>query len=281
LYLTLDNGEGLHAKTIELMYRYILAHLVCRTWLDVVWHSNPVLTAVGCVMTAVLALTVIYGRRPEFTAIGALCVGCNVIVAIPGGANHFFLEALVFLTFLACNPSKSGDRRLLTATLRWIPIAVMFHAGLKKVLFGTYFRGDFLAYQMYRDGYDTFFKPLLDPDEREQLLHLVNSGDDGPFVFRSLPALVASNAVYVTELIVAVLLLIPRYRRIGAFAGILVVVGIEFVAREIFFGLLLSNLLLMFTTRRLSHFAAKASICVAVGLVLLQLWVGRETRFFN
>ena len=59
-------------------------------------------------------------------------------------------------------------------------------------------------------------------------------------------ALLASNGVWLGEIAAAVLLLIPGLRVFGAALGLALLLGIELGARELMFGVLMTNMLALF-----------------------------------
>ena len=85
-----------------------------------------------------------------------------------------------------------------------------------------------------------------------------------------------SNSIWIGEMAVAILLLVPRWRKFALFGGILLVAGIEFGAREMVFGAFFTILLLFFYPGRNAIalwpiFAAVQAASVATRLMIPEL----------
>ena len=161
------------------------------------------------------------------------------------------LLALVFVvlaTFAIEREEEALDAR---ATLRWLTAIVLFSTGLQKVLYGTYFHGDFLAWQLGHDvRFLSFLQFTVSPDEIARLQALAGGATDAGTYRTSDPMLLlASNVSYLGELALPFLLVWKRTRRAAIPAVIALFVLIEAGAREIFFGVLFLNLLLLFSER--------------------------------
>jgi hypothetical protein len=83
---------------------------------------------------------------------------------------------------------------------------------------------------------------------RLRALHPLAPGN-GPYAIRSPLALLIANGVYVFEMVTPVLLIWRRTRPYAAVAVLIVLAGIEVGARELLFGVLFVNLLLLFFAR--------------------------------
>lgn len=280
LFLTGRDGRE-SSEAIATLFPCLVVYLLVRDALGYIQDRHLVDFIVAVGLSAVLAS--IWLDEPSNVArvLVLVLLGVDVIVSFPGGANHFYLEVIIMAVFALCDVRKAPDREAALVALRWLGIIVMFYSGLKKVLFETYFRGQFLATRMDHPGFSFVFKPLLGEEEFQRLVYLSSSEAPGPYVFTSIPALIVSNSVYVAELLVALLLLIPKTRMGGALLGLAVVVGIEVVARELLFGVLCSYLLMLFLPSAWSKLWFRFSAVVVVGLIPLQLVVGPTVRFFN
>ena len=86
----------------------------------------------------------------------------------------------------------------------------------------------------------------LEREDMERLLSYQTVYPPGPYLVDSTFFLVLSNLAWLTELLVAVLLFIPRTRPVGVLAGLSTMIAIEFIAREFVFGLLMAALICLF-----------------------------------
>ena len=176
----------------------------------------------------------------------------------PSCANHFYLEVLsVALISIGYRPDTTGkgdgyqELRSLSQSFRWTLIIMFFWSGVRKLGQGTYANGSFLASTIRQEGSPArdFFQVILPNDE---FTRLVNTEFPGPFLFDSPFPVVLSNAVYLVEIAIPVLLLTQRFRTIGFWLTFGSIVAIEVVARELMFGGLFVLLLLFFTEGKLA-----------------------------
>ncbi|HJS73093.1 MAG TPA: hypothetical protein VJ921_02315, partial [Vicinamibacteria bacterium] len=159
-----------------------------------------------------------------------------------------------------------AERTLALATLRWIAAIVLFAIGLQKVLHGTYFHGEFLAFHVaHGERFANLFDWVLPPTEMARLKTLGAAAGalppaegfrafdtpppapgSGPYRFASLPALALSNFVWIFELAAPAFLVFRRTRAAAAIAVIVFLAAVESGAYEIMFGVLFVNVMLLF-----------------------------------
>jgi hypothetical protein len=172
----------------------------------------------------------------------------------PGTANHLYLELLLLGGLALVDSDDPAEARLLLHTFRWLTVIVFFYTGLQKLLYGQYFDARFFAY--YSAHYEHFraLHWFLTPEDAALLRRFAEDlrmgvEDTGPYRVGS-PAFVAiSNLAWISELGAALLLLFPATRKWGVPFALLVMVGIESVARELLFGILMLDLILLFAER--------------------------------
>jgi len=251
-------GVGLtQAQSLNLYWFRIFAlmHAAGRNILTVLLRPADASQA-DRVLAVIICACFLGGLHPRFsswsTRIVVLLVGLQIAVSLPFTPNHWFLEfiCLAFLALLDGNDEQEGE--LLLQVLRWFTIMFFFYSGLQKVLYGYYFDGQFLGYIMVFDFIDgrfaSFLRFFMPASEFERLMAIgpdLNNGD-GPFSVDSTLFRIVSNGVYVFEMLVPMLLLIPRVRPLAAVFSIGFIIAIEAGARELVFGALMINLLLIF-----------------------------------
>lgn len=172
-----------------------------------------------------------------------------VALQFPVVANHFYLQLLLLALCAALDPDDEREQELFVQGARWLVVAVLFWSGAKKLYYGTYFHGEYLAYQVARDARFSDFFGLFAPAEVARLQSYAAKAGSGPYRLAgtSGPLLVAlSNGIWVAEMTVPLLLLWHRTRRYAWISGLGLMLGIELVAREAFFGILFSGALLSF-----------------------------------
>jgi hypothetical protein len=283
LSLTDDGDRAHHAAIVRAFTLFLLAHVTVRTLLwahradD--WLAGRYLLAAGLAGCALLAW-----RRPErarAAATGAWALlAIKLVASFPITSNHFFIEFLCVALLVLCDPRDGAQRALLLEAARWLTVIVLFYTGLQKVLYGTYFDAQFLGLSIgHKPTFAWLFAWLVPADEiaRLQALHPLAPGN-GPFAIRSPLALAAANGVWLFEMLAAPALVWRRTRPIAAVAALVVVACIEAGARELLFGLVFVNLLLLFFAHPVNRTLLPASLGALAALVASRL--GLLPRFF-
>ena len=251
-------GEGLTKTQCVNLYWFrifALMHAVGRNVLTISLRPDDA-SQVDKILAILLCVCFVGGLHPRFSRwamrIAALLVGLQVALTFPYTPNHWFLE-FVCLGFLALLDEDDGrEGELLLQALRWFIVTFFFYTGLQKVFYGYYFDGQFLSYMMVfdfvEDRFASFLRFFMPASEFERLMAIgpdLEHGD-GPFSVDSMLFRIVSNSVYVFELIVPLLLMIPKVRPLAAMLSIGFIFAIEAGARELVFGALMINLLLLF-----------------------------------
>jgi hypothetical protein len=204
----------------------------------------------------------------------------------PGSiANHNAIEWLALATLVLVNHRDEAERELALRALRWLLVLVVVLSGLQKVWHGTYFQGQFLSWAVSTGRqWSTLVGSLLSTDELTRLQGYSAmpfvfeqgrpiSPPPGPYIVSSWPVLVASNAVWIGEIVLPCLLLIRRTRVCAALLLGLLFVAIEVGARELFFGALIINFLLLFAQRDWCRLILPGFVPVYLFLALARLGV--------
>ncbi|WP_148314545.1 hypothetical protein [Sorangium cellulosum] len=264
-------------------WRYLLAHLAFR-YTERLLTSDEIRALPSlclALMTAALVASfagVRWARASK--AIAAVAVAIEMASRFPFNSNHSFAETLLLILFVLVDFPEAEQRDLLVAMGRWIITLIMFHSGLQKILHGTYFDGMYLATRLDNDRFQWLLRHVLQPEEFTSLHRALQAGSEGPFAFHSPAAIVFSNAVYLSELLVALLLVRERTRALGTALGVMVIAAIEVVAREITFGILALNLLMLFFPLPWRKAVAALSIVAYVALLAAQWYVGPDVFLF-
>ncbi len=278
-----------------------LSHLLAEFVISTLRWSSLRISAPGILAAcATVALGLSLFRRTERFAApaGALIVGFAILRWFPNIANHTFLLFLALLTLSFWDARVGAERELALATLRWITALVLFATGLQKLLHGTYFHGEFLAFNIaHGERFTSLFAWVLPADELQRLKALgVAAGGlapadgfrafetlppapgSGPYRFASLPALAMSNLVWIFELCAPAFLLWRRTRGAAAIAVVVFLAAVESGAYEIMFGVLFVNLMLLFgranwVGRLFPAFAAFYGYLIGVHLGWFPKWL--------
>lgn len=244
-----DPGSELRAFRL-----LVLVHTAVQAWAWVVVPLRGVMampragvlaTASALSLCCGLSLTR-WGRWAPVLALPALL--WQHAQTFPATANHQFLALALVMLLAALDPERRDEGRLLLQGLRWVIAVVFFHAGFQKLLQGTWFGGEFLAWMIAHGApaWTTTFAWLMPAGEVARLQALDGAVGAGPYRVASLPFALFSNGVYLAEMGLAVLLFLPRARTLAALAGIAMVFGIQLAPRELMFALLATQLFLLF-----------------------------------
>lgn len=256
---------------------FLLLHVTVRTLLWA-WKGEPdematrlVLPAGLAVCLVVAALRPAWARAATFGALLLLTV--KFAGSFPTTSNHFFIEYCCVALLAFCDLRDAGERALALDAARWLLLIVLFWSGAQKVLAGTYFHGTFLAFSIAtRPTFTNLFAWLMPADEiaRLQATVPIRPGA-GPFELRTPLALAVANATWMFEIVAPVLLVWRRTRVWAVLATVVFLLCVELAARELMFGALFANLLLLFLPWPLNRtllpaFAAFYAVLIAVRL---------------
>ena len=262
---------------------FLLLHVAVRTLL---WAERGDDWQAGrWLLAAVLAGCAVAGWRDATRARAAAglafaALTVKLVASFPGTSNHFFIEYLCIGLLALCDIGVAGERALLLAAARWLTVIVFFYSGLQKVLHGTYFDAQFLGYSIsHKESFQALFAWMMPAAELERLraLHAIGPGI-GPYAIRAPLALLVSNGTWLFEMLAPAFLVWRRTRAAAALLTLGFVVAIELGARELMFGALFVNLLLLFLDRPWNR--ALLPFWGAFFAVLFASRIGLLPRFF-
>jgi hypothetical protein len=231
----------------------LLIHVSTRIW---IWALRPYAAAGNAKLLAAVAVTALSlaalkraWARPAVAVI-ALILFVKLIATFPAASNHSLLELLAIVLLASFDRRLAEERTLLLEALCWGVIIVFFSSGLQKVLYGTYFDAQFLgSFIALKSSFAQAFGLLVPAAEVSRLQSLPIREGAGPFAIDVPAIIVLSNAVYALEMVVPVFLLMGRTRTVAAAVAIVFTAALQTAARELLFGALFINLLLLFPRR--------------------------------
>jgi uncharacterized membrane protein YphA (DoxX/SURF4 family) len=234
-------------------FEWIFALIVCTEyWVRATFKPNdlglnysvslPLISALG-----VATLSARWGRL-AFAGL-AIVQSVRIWNDFPVSGNHSYLELLLCILCASLNVRDQEERKLFLRAVRWMSCVVFFYAGVQKFVHGYYFRGQLLLYSIGIETFRPVLQLLLPHADFVRLSQYRFQAGDGPFLVSSPLIVVLSNATYIIEIGLAVLLLLRRTRPFAVIGAIVFLVCIESAARELFFGLIYINMLLLFLER--------------------------------
>jgi hypothetical protein len=172
------------------------------------------------------------------------------------------------------------ERELFRRAVRWTSCAVFFCEGVQKLVHGYYFRGQLLLYSIGIEAFRPILQLPVPHNDFVPLSHYRFQAGDGPFLVSSFLVVILSNATHISEIGLAMLLLVRRTRQLAAIGAIVFMVCIESAAREFFFGLIYINMLLLFLERDVNRRLVGVFGAVLGCLLLIRLQVLPEFIFY-
>jgi hypothetical protein len=167
-----------------------------------------------------------------------VCIA-TAIVIFPDVPNHGYVLCLALGANSFFGVHAADERRALTQNFRYLAAIVLFWSGVQKVWAGTWTQGQFLSYEIgHSPRFGEFFAWLTTRVEQRAYR------TSGPFLTHGTLSF-ASNLLWIAEIILGLALLSTRdvWQKRAAFATLLLLVGVEIIARESVFGLLMAGLL--------------------------------------
>ncbi len=255
LFRFVDGGEADADSRVGIVRTFMMLHLAVRFWVVLGQGSESWEYGFALAMTAAAVASFVPPVSRAGVAVAAALMLGMVVRHMPTTANHEFLELFLVSLLAFCDLRIAAERALFIRTARWLAILVLFWSGTQKVIFGSYFHGEFLSFSVAAsDAFRDTLGRLLPDAEVARLRSIDPFGSpSGPFRVGAPLFLVASNGAYLGEIGLSLALVFPRTRVRAAVGMMVLVVLIEIAAREVFFGGLSMLLLMMFVAPRLSR----------------------------
>lgn len=237
--------------------------------------------AFGFVVTACAAATLWTPARRWACLVAMLIMSGALIGTFPLIPNHAYLILILLIVLSLLDPGDEDEARLGLQAARWLVVLVFFWSGVKKLVFGTYLHGEYFAFAIATlPKFADFFSLLLPSSEIARLQEMGGAVGSGPYQLPAIGVLL-SNAVWISEIGVAIALLTPRLAGIAWVAGVVLMAGIEFAARELFFGLLFTTILLCFPAAPLVRRAVGVFVTLLVALTLAKHLAGLAVPYLT
>jgi len=223
-------------------------------------------------------------RRPGFALLAATQAAV-VWQEFPATGNHAYLELAFCLLALLLDPfapppAGAADARLYLRAVRWMVCVVFFYGGVQKLVHGYWWQGQYLAYSLANESFRDLLRFLLPAGEVARLAALTGRVGDGPYLLTTPLARLVSIGVCVAEIALAPLLAWQRTRPVALVAALLFLLAIEIPAREVFFGLVFANAVLLFARTDLHRRFVPAVALLLALLLLVRLGVLPEVVFY-
>lgn len=305
LELVVDSPAADPGPRLRAFRRLLLLHLAAETTISFLRQRGtlaaPTLLALAAASTSAAALSFIPATERFAAPLGAAVLLFSIFYFFPNLANHTFFLLIALSPFVLWNLGVESERVPALGTLRWAAAIVLFSCGLQKVLHGTYFHGEFLAFQIaHGERFARALGVLIPAEEMARLKALGDAAGPaggsagfhsyvtappapgaGPYRLQAPLALAAVNFVWVFELVAPFLLVWQRTRAGAALVTTAFLLTVEAGALEVMFGALFTATMLMFLRRNVVGAALPAFGIAYAYLVAVQLGVFSPWLRFN
>jgi hypothetical protein len=234
---------------------------------------------VGAVGVAAILMARERWRRIAFGLMAGVAL-MRLTIRFPMAGNHLHIHAIIFTLLALLDPKVEVEREWLLGALKWLLLVILFYSGLQKLLHGHYLNGEFFAYTISESAsFRQFLRWVLPAGEVERIVQYGWAVGTGPYRLYSPTGLFISRAAVAAEMLLPLLLWFRRTRVAGIVAAAAFIVVIELAARELYFGLLFLNLLLLFAPAGLHIRTRWVFVIIGVGLIFSRLGVLPEVHF--
>lgn len=279
----IDAGQERDVDSRLLAFQRVLALVVAAEYWTKTIRDRALFDtadAVALTLVTVLAAAVLLGRfrRAAFAGL-ALLQAWWIVRFFPLAGNHRYLELILAVVFSALDERNDEHRRLQLRSVRFMVVVVLFYSGLQKLVWGYWTRGQFLAFAVNHEPFSAMLGWLFPADELVRLASYSGAIGDGPYLADAPLLIAASNLVWILEIGLALLLMLPLTRHRAWPIACLWVVCIELVARELMFGVEFCAALALFARGdRLTRWVVPIALFLG-SLVLVRLGLLPEVLF--
>jgi hypothetical protein len=264
-------------------FQLILALVICTEyWAKALswWSELEVSDGIALAAVTLLSAAVVHGRWRRAAFAGFVVLQAWYVWSeFPLTGNHRYLELAFAGLFTLLDDEDIEEKRWLLRSLRWLVVVVLFYSGVQKLAHGFYFRGQFLAYSLWRETFRPVLEPLLPAAELQRLTSYAGAVGDGPYLVSSPLFLTVSNGVWIAEMALAALLIPRRTRSAACVMACVFMLMTEAAAREFMFGIqFVCALLLFLRSGLLRRMVAPVAVILAL-LILVRLALLPEILF--
>jgi len=262
--------------------RFLLLEAAVHAWVVVGHGREPLFAQLALVSALALTPAAVAGWVPRFATLAArfafAVMVARLVVLFPDAYNHLVLETLLTGVAALARSGDADEEALLLGVVRWLVVIVFVWTGLQKVLHACWFRGEFLALAIATNAHYGDLFALVMPDEVARLRGLVPlRAGAGPFLVSAPAFWLLSNLVWVAELALPIGLVVRRTRLLAVAGSIAFLVAVQVVARELVFGVLFTNGLLLFAPaayrRAFPLYLALLAVLLIVEVALPDVWL--------
>lgn len=277
-----DEPSGVAQSKLQSFRRLLFLIVAAESWHALhfpAYGESPTFhVGVAVALTGCAALAWLPRFERGATVVGVALAALDLASVFPENANHQVLGLVALALLALVRPRVPAEEQAVVQALRWLVPIGFFWGGVQKVFHGYWFGGEFLAVRIATDpSFALALAPFLSAQELARLSALVLERGSGPFRVDEPLFLLLANGAWITELALAPLLLLARTRVLAAVGVIVFMIAIEVGARELFFGMMMISLALLYTQRDVNRialpiFALAIAILMGTSAGLLPAW---------
>lgn len=213
------------------------------------WRVQTIATdPFGYSAVPLFVFAALIGMVPRFERVATLVFAYGywhaVVGYFPFTWNHTWLGAYMFTWLALVGPRQVDGRKLAIAGVRAVVLYSLIGAGIQKILHASYFRGEFMASRGYQFVHGPLGDFLFSASDQQRFATIDQIVNGQRVVPEALMVKIASNVVWIGEIVAGVLLLIPKTLLWGIAAVLLLMAPIQLGTLEFgFLGLLLAAML--------------------------------------
>ncbi len=236
-------------------------------------------TTARWIQAGIILLCALVGLKERYrrwaTVVVLIVLLVRHVTTFPIVSNHSYLEFILISLYCWIDSSRADEKELFLQTCRWLTVIIFFYSGVQKLWYGEYFDGRFLAFLAAISPKSRMALDLLiQPEELTRLVSYKMQAGSGPFLIDSVIFKVVSNGAWISEIVLGLLLLFRKVWPLAVVCAIFTVFVVEFIARELIFGVLMVSLLFLFCRRDVIRPLLPVYIVFMAYLVAVRLgWV--------
>lgn len=266
-FMSLDDRES-HGSKLASFHLILL--------LTIAVHQ---VTTARWIQAGIILLCALVGVKERYrrwaTVVVLIVLLVRHVTTFPIVSNHSYLEFILISLYCWIDSSRVEEKELFLQACRWLTVIIFFYSGVQKLWYGEYFDGRFLAFLAAISPKSRMaFDLLIQPEELTRLVSYKRQAGSGPFLIDSVIFKVVSNGAWISEIVLGLLLLFRKVWPLAVVCAIFTVFGIEFIARELIFGVLMVSMLFLFYRRDVNRRLLPVYIIFLAYLAAVRLgWV--------
>jgi hypothetical protein len=206
-YLSLaDERNDNQSSRLNNFNNFLLFHVTFRSWMMYLDNQGRYsIIDFFCPLILTFLFTVFKKNGHKCTILAFLVYLIKFSSVFPTSPNHYYVELYFLFLFSIFNFRNSkNETNYLTNSLKLLFVIILFYTGIKKLLYGQYFRGEYLAYLISCDErFSSVFSYIL---SKKEMLSIKS----GNYITGNYYFYLISNSIYLFEIIAPIILFFKK-----------------------------------------------------------------------